>query len=177
MYRVTSVIGKLNEWWVGEEDLAHAAQRGTLVHKFCLDYAGAVYFVGGEMLPQELQGYYLSFKNWFDEYVVEVIAVEPELVFLDLVGHPDLICRIKGDTKPTVVDLKTSATMMKIFRLQLASYKKLATENGYNIGRIGGLQLKADGSPARFKPYTRTYEQDWAIVLSMLNIERWLASD
>jgi hypothetical protein len=125
--------------------LANAADRGTRVHAACAAIAQQLWTLG---IEDDARGYVESFHEWFVSSVVEAVAVEKEFkdCNLGLVGHPDLICRIRGDNVLTLVDYKTAVTSLPIWQGQLAAYCHLARINGFEIGRCASLQLKKDGS-------------------------------
>ena len=79
--------------------------------------------------------------------VDEVLAGEIELVdpVFGFEGHPDLIVMLKGDEKPTLIDLKTPATKSPLWVAQLAAYRHLCRENGYAVDRVASLRLKKNG--------------------------------
>ena len=87
-------------------------------------------------------------------------------------GHPDLLCIIIGDTKITLVDLKTPLAESPTWRPQLAAYRRLAIKNGYDIGRVGSLRLNPDGGRAIFTEYTDE-KADFAAFLNALMIAKY----
>ena len=151
------------------ETLAYAADRGTRVHAVCTDYSLGKFVV----VPYDCQGFFESYKGWFDKYVEKVIAVEIELKCdtYGIVGHSDLICVLRNDKEPTVIDLKTPAATSRLWRVQLAAYYYLAKPK-YNPKRVASLRLKKDGSPPIFNEYTSQAE-DFAAFLSCLFATRF----
>lgn len=145
--RVTSILSPYTDFsMVSEDTLAAAAERGTAVHEASAAYALGIWAT----VPEDLQGYFDSFRAWFDKYVREVIAVEEEIRHprLGYVGHVDLIARISGYQKDrpvvAVVDYKTPLTASRTWRAQIAAYVEPCREKyGVEIG--GDLQLRRDG--------------------------------
>jgi len=130
-----------------------AAARGTRVHSACTAHALGLWC---PPLPADEQGYLDSFVKWFDLAVAEVAWCEKELIDegLGFRGHPDLLCKVKGDTKLTLIDLKTPAAKLKAWRAQLAGYWHLCESNGYGpIGRVASLRLKPKGGMPIFDDY------------------------
>ena len=135
------------------EVLEKAAARGTEAHLGCYRYAV------GEWSPtpvsEDARGYVASFKQWADKWMDEVIAAEEG--FIDptyrIKGHPDLVCRVRHETKPVVIDFKTPVTKNKTWCLQLAGYLHLVRENGIDAIRAFVLQLHKDGRMARAVSY------------------------
>jgi len=174
MIRVTKPLKPfVNFGQVHPDVLDYASKRGTAVHQACHLYAQGKFAVTGHW-PSDYHGYFKSFKKWFDCYVKEVIATEIELKDIDLglVGHPDLLCVMEGDTKTTLVDMKTPASESKTWPVQLSAYRHLAVKNGYDIGRVGSLRLKKDGKMAIFTEYSDS-PADFACYMNMLMVEKY----
>lgn len=171
---VTQVLSVYQDFsQIPEHVLNHAAERGTKVHAACAAHAQGLWV---PPLEDEVRGYFESGRNWFDSVVEEVVLVEGELVDkgLGFCGHPDLICRIKGDTAFTVVDYKTPAVKNLIWRAQLAAYKHLveATRPGqWIVQRVLSLRLSKEGKPPKVDEYLNS-PKDFAAFLSALNAYR-----
>lgn len=152
--------------------LEAAAQRGTETHRLCSTYARGLPIIGA--IAPECSGYFLSFQQWFDLSVEKVHLVEAHLedpVYL-FCGHPDLICTLRGDPGPTLIDLKTPITEAPTWRGQLSAYDRLAEVNNCPVIRCGSLQLKRDGNPAKFREYKRD-GRDFAAFLNALTAYRY----
>jgi hypothetical protein len=152
IYSVTTILSKyLNFSVVPSEVLEAAAARGTEVHDYCANYALGIWSL---TLPLCLEGYGLSFRRWFDEYVVEVLLVEQTLSdpVIGYKGKIDLIAKLKGDFHPSVIDYKTPITAGPTWDAQVAAYIHLANHNSIPAERGGDLKLKKDGSPAKYVP-------------------------
>jgi len=150
---VTQVLSLFTDFsGIRPEVLAHAAERGTRVHRAC---AAIVQGLWIPSLDDEAAGYVRSFETWFP-VVEEVVLSEEELVDPDLGfrGHPDLICRIKGDQRLTLIDFKTPVTKQPLWRAQLSAYRHLAHRESYDVERIASLRLKADGKRPILDEYT-----------------------
>jgi len=121
-----------------------AAERGSQVHQACAAIAQGLM----PMHYQEMTGYVDSFRGWFRRVVVEVWTVEHYLETHSMppfCGTPDLIVKLKGESKLAVVDLKTPSAASRSWSLQLAGYRRLAELNGYSIGRAFSLRLDYNG--------------------------------
>jgi len=129
--------------------LAAAAARGTRVHRVCAGIARGL-FVGE--IPEEIDGFIASFQTWFDR-VDEVILVEERLqdpVFMYR-GTPDLVVRLRGDSAPRLIDLKTPASLGKLWAAQIAAYSRLFyVHTRQNCQHSGTLRLRRDGRPPIF---------------------------
>jgi hypothetical protein len=167
--RVTSIINPPSGFEsIPPDVLAAAGQRGTAVHEACAAYAVGLW----SPVPNDLQGYFASFRLWFDSYVVEVIAVEVELVHpaFRYVGHADLIARITGvTTRPvvTVIDYKTPIVATRKWNMQCAGYVEAARKQyGAEVG--GALQLRKDGGLPKMT-WVEDQAQAFAAFLGMLS--------
>lgn len=174
-----SVTQVLSPWVdysrVPPDVLERAADRGRRVHALCASYAQGLWI---PEIPEECAPYFESFTRWFDSSVEQVKAVEVELV--DTVngycGHPDIICKIKGDKGLALPDIKTPQQEMKTWRIQLAAYKQLAITNRYQIDRVFSLRLDSKGGQVKITEYTDS-ATDFAIFLSALTVWRFMKED
>jgi len=145
--RVSTILAPYADFsMVSPEVLELASFRGTEVHKCCAAYALDLFAPA----PEERAGYFSSFRQWFDLYVIEVLAVEVELIHpaWRYAGHADLIARVTGFAPGcpvvAVVDMKTPVTASMTWKCQIAAYVEAARKNyGATIG--GALQLDKDG--------------------------------
>ena len=174
MIRVTEALKPFTDFSMIHPDvLDYASERGTVIHKACCNWVNMV-FVPTHSWPPDYTGYFHSFIDWYRNYVEEVVDTEIELLDQELgyLGHPDLLCVIIGDTKITLVDLKTPLAESPIWKPQLAAYRHLAIWNGYDIGRVGSLRLKPDGGRAIFTEYTDE-KANFAAFLNALMIAKY----
>lgn len=158
--RVSQIISMFSNFSHVREELLHEAQvRGTLVHEACLSYACGFM---SPPIPPEYQGYFESFKSWFDQYVDKVLYAEGFFFFGDTHsgqyfdtlrndlygyrGRPDIVFRFKGSTENVLGDLKTALALSRLWQLSLAGYENLMTSFGIPIDRRLTIRLKADGS-------------------------------
>lgn len=107
--------------------------------------------------PREYAGYVASFRWWFDRYVDDVLLVEEELADpeLEYIGHPDLLVMSRSLGGIILPDLKTPLTQQKVWKAQLAAYRRLLEADRHiNANRIGSLRLSPEGKPPIFNDYT-----------------------
>ncbi len=148
--RVTHVLSPFSGLHNVDPDvLAHAAERGTKVHKIC---EGIVLGLGEIGTDDETWGYVESFKKWW-ELGVDVISVEERFWDDELcvTGQVDLIIRTEQGL--AIVDLKTTSKPSKTWPIQGAAYAHLAKKAGYDIKRIFFLHLNKHGKPPRLIEY------------------------
>jgi hypothetical protein len=143
---VTQILSPFADFSTVPPDvLQAAAERGTAVHEACAAYALNL----PAAVPPELSGYFQSFKSWFDQYVVEVLAVEEEVVHprLGYMGHVDLIATVAGiRPKQTVavIDYKSPVVASRSWSCQLSAYLEASREK-YGAEVAGALMLRKDG--------------------------------
>ena len=174
MISVTRVLSCLSDFGaIPPAVLENACVRGSQTHAACLSYA-----VGGWVRPlsEQVQPFFDSFVAWFDAYITSVEGVEIEAVSkkYDYVGHIDMIATIKGNKKPSVIDLKTPAQGNKSWPSQVSAYRQAAIESGYKLAPgCYSVRLRKDGGPALAKHYSSQADH-LAIFLSALNLKRYL---
>jgi len=150
MLTVTQVLGKYADFSkIKPEVLRAACDRGTNLHA-CI--SGMFEDLWSKEDPA-IAGYLQSFKRWREEFVVETALVEKRLISekWGYSGKIDWVGRMRGDNKLRVIDWKSPLVGTLIHKLQVAAYRNLAIENGYDIGEAGCLYLKKNGDPAIFK--------------------------
>jgi hypothetical protein len=170
--RVTEVLAPYKNFDnVLPEVLAHASDRGDKVHDFCDLYALNMLI---EKPSEEVKPYFESFKNWFDEYVDEVIYTEKRLSHPDLflTGQFDLLCRLKGSPALVLVDHKTPKLHEISWRMQMAAYRFLIRELlGLEVDRRISLRLDSEGKEPKIVEYM-DHAHDERLYLNQVEIYR-----
>lgn len=179
MLTVTQVIQPWSDFSrVPQHKLDEAIKRGVAVHRSCAAYASKLW---SPPLADCYHGYFNSFKRWFDTTVVEVIAVEPEIVhpIYGYAGHPDLIARLKGDNCNSLIDYKTPAAQAnKAWRTQLAGYDDATNKMSiYSTKRVLALRLTKNGGMPIINEYTNTLASDFSVFLSCLHAYRFFKGE
>jgi hypothetical protein len=167
MHSVTRILSPWsNLSMVSDEVLTSASERGTRVHAACAAYA-LDYPVEG--LQEGDEGYFESFRDWFDATVEQVINVEQEYTCktYGFVGHPDAVLTLKGSEEIWVIDWKTPRTLNKSFRLQIAAYRHLTQAH-----RGATLRLSPEGKRAILDEFTGM-ERDFCVFLNCLSAWRF----
>lgn len=168
--QLPSVTRILSPWAdfsrVPDDVLAHAAERGTLVHRACACHLTGVW---SPPVTPEIAGYVLSFEQWAP-VVADVTLVEDALVDegAGYQGHPDLICRLQGDDCLTLVDFKTPLSRAKAWRPQLAAYQALAQKRGLDVRRLMSVRLKKNAGRPIVNESTATAAHDLAVFRNAL---------
>lgn len=170
---MTTVLSPFQDFSRVRPDVLEAAcERGSKVHAAAAAYALEVW---SPALPEELQGYFTSFTTWFDAYVDEVVLVEPEWIDEELGygGHPDLLCRMRGDSFLSLPDLKTPLAGQKSWGPQCSAYRRLGIKKGYDVRRNFSVRLRPNGAPALVTEYSGNYEFDLGIFLNALAVFKY----
>jgi len=129
--------------------LAHAAARGTKVHKICEAIMSGL---GEHDVDEECWGYVESFKEWWG---TGKPIVEIERRFwcddLEITGQVDMI--IETPDGLAIVDIKTSSAPSKTWEAQGSAYYYLACKAGLHIEKVWFLHLNKHGKPATVYEY------------------------
>lgn len=188
---VTTVIGSVIrkpglEKWIGELGNAEAervrceaAGHGTLVHALAALVVEGVPSIpmGEESAPTSAQ--VDAFTAWYESYVEVVHAVELPVASerYRYAGTLDYLVRMKGDRRPTLIDVKSGKALYPEMRYQSAAYRHALiwsegglAQYGYERRdcRRGVLHIPRDAEgPARFHEHRR-HEADLQGFLSCL---------
>ena len=176
---VTQILSVYQDFSMVPENVLHmACERGQRVHAICAAIAKGL-FVPTNVVTPDIAGYVASFQKWF-EYVEKVHLVEEELTHTGFgyMGHPDLVVTIKGDSEPSLWDLKTPAIVGPTWKAQLAAYDKLIHEDtNLKPNRCGSIRLKPNGKPPILDEYTGYKEDAFTAFLSALNAYRYFKGE
>ncbi len=165
---VTQVLKPWSDFSRVDLDLLNMAkERGSEAHAICAAIAQGLWY---EEPRPEVAGYVRSYQDWFESSVSEVCWVETKLVddVYRFTGTPDLAVILKGDTTPSLWDIKTPRAVSHLWRYQVAAYRHLARKAGCMVERIGCLRLSPDGGPLILDEYTRTASRDFNVFLAAL---------
>jgi len=111
------------------------AQIGSSLHHICCFFNRDQSF---EMpSTSQLGQMFDTYRKWFGMVVDTVVAAEQLVVSkkFGYAGTLDLLAVLKGDTTPSVIDLKTSKTFWPTMALQLAAYQQALLEEGKEVDR------------------------------------------
>lgn len=129
--------------------VAHAADRGTKVHRIC---EGIMKGLGELGVDDETRPYVESFKKWWEKGH-EVLMMEKRFWDdeLQLTGQVDLIIRTPDGL--AIVDLKTTSKPSNTWPAQGSAYAYLAKKAGHDIQKIYFLHLLKSGKEAKIYEY------------------------
>jgi len=148
--RVTHVLSPFSGLdHVDPDILAHAADRGTKVHKICEAIASGLGEIG---VDDETWGYVESFKQG---WALGINVVSMEERFWDdeicLTGQVDFIIQTQHGL--AIVDLKTSSKPSKTWAAQGSAYAYLAKKSGYDIKKVYFIHLNKHGKAPKIIEY------------------------
>ncbi len=149
---------------VPDDVLAHAAERGTLVHRAC---ACRLMGVWSPPVSSEVAGYVLSFEQWAP-IVADVVLARGNSDRERRYRGSDLICRLQGDAFLSVIDFKTPLARARAWRPQLAAYQALARKHGMDVRRLLSVRLKKTAGRPIVNESTATAAHDLAIFRNAL---------
>lgn len=174
--RVTDVLNPYSDLCAIDPDVvAKAAERGTRVHKFCEMYALGLFLTD---IDEDCNNYFQAFKNWFDGCVEHVIHCETRCnsAQYKLSGAFDLIVVLRGDTRATLIDIKTPDVAKKSWQLQTAAYQMLALEClQLDVDRRMCLMLPKNVGTSKIIEYT-DHARDQELYLQALQLFRFFNS-
>ncbi len=166
--RVTDVLFPVSG--LGKIDpiiLQRAADRGTLVHKYCDSVPSALKEgFGVNVLEDNARPYVESFIKWLPR---EFIAKPPRFYCDELLITGECDAIYKEDGALVLVDYKTSAKESKTWRLQGSAYCYMARKAGYDIKRLEFVKLSKTGKA----PEVFVYEEDFNMFLKCLEIYKY----
>jgi len=171
IYSVTTVLRPFQDFrGVPRGLLETAGKRGRAVHAASASFARNLWV---NPLPPEWNGYFLSFKSWFQQYVDRVFFVEKRMECKEFgfTGQGDLGVKLI-DGRDMVVDLKTPLVESPTWKAQLAAYRFLARLClPYQFEGMS-LILHPGGGSAKAVVYDYA-DDDFAAFLSALNAYRY----
>jgi len=173
---VTQVLSVYSDFSkIDPRTLEAAAQRGTDVHKACAAIAQGLFPV----VPEDIDGYVVSFRRWFENVeVVELVEQHLEDPTFMYHGTPDLVVRLRGDSAPRLIDLKTPISKGRLWSAQIAAYERLFTVNyGEQCQHSGTLRLRRDGKPPVFDEYRHTAYDLQAFLAALTAYRNFMMED
>lgn len=122
-----------------------AKARGTAVHDVVEAWENTDRVVGQE---GPFAGYAKAFQSWVDHNNVTLVEHERTVVSkkYGYAGTLDLLVKINGFTKPTLIDIKTGKDLYPEVHLQMSAYGKAMEEQGIELQGTAALLLMEDGT-------------------------------
>lgn len=154
--------------------LVRAAERGTALHRLCCQHLASLAGLCAEPVEVEAEhvAAYEGLLDWIRVRAVEPVAVEQEggNVRHGYIGHPDLLCLYGQRQIETLIDLKFTAQILPLNRVQVRAYWEL---EGFTTARQAFL-VHIDPRTGRWTEH-RIHKTgpEWPAFLSALNVWRW----
>lgn len=174
--RVSTVLRVLDDSYadIPEAVLARAAERGEKLHRLCLSYLASLAGLCAKpaAIPDEFNRAYLAFVQWVAENHVEPIAVEQEAVCSQhrYRGTPDALVLFGAHKVLAILDLKFTAAILRINRVQIQAYWRL--DEYKTADRV--MLLHINPTNGDLKPHKIPKNpHDWAGFLNALSVWRW----
>lgn len=171
--RVTEILESYSNFQgIPPSVLAHAADRGERIHRYCELYSRSLLIDEPDL---ECKDYVDSFIRWFDYSVACVIHSELRVnsIKYRLSGKFDMLVILKGDTEMTLVDIKSPQYPSITWKLQTAAYRILIREElGINAHRRMCLSLDKHGGHARVHEHLK-HDRDERLYLNALELHRF----
>lgn len=180
--RVSTILKVLDDAYEGvpQASLEAAAERGEALHRLCLSYLASL---GGlclaphqiSAIPDAYLPAYTSFVQWCQANQVEPVAVEQqsESKKYGFTGTPDALILFGPHKLERLLDLKFTATILRINKVQIQAYWKLDLYK--DAEHVMLLHIKP--LTGELKPHKIAKNpHDWAAFLNALSIWRWRQS-
>lgn len=150
-----------------------AGDLGSMVHDYCQAIDEGKPFL--KTINEEIAMIVDSYRQWSKVMVKRWIRIE-EVVCCDhyqYAGRLDRVAVLKGERRPTVIDLKTSGAISKEMGLQLAAYQHCLEDQGLKPHRriVVHLDKKNPGEPVRVYEFD-DYDRDLRLFLYSLELYR-----
>jgi len=182
--RVTAILNIIHrpelERWRGELGNIEAdrirddmAAIGTSLHNICRLFNRDQSFE----IPARSQigQMFETYRQWFETAIDTVIETEQLVVSrkFGYAGTFDLLAVLKGDTTPSVIDLKTSKDFWPTMALQLAAYREALLEEGKKVDRRLVIRIdKLETGKLQIKEYSQ-HARDFNAFLAALSLFRY----
>lgn len=171
--RVSTILRILDDAYAGvpQGAMEAAAERGTALHRLCLTYLASLDGVHEAPVPTPpYEAAYQAFVQWVTQHGVLNVAVEEGGTNTKhgYQGTPDAMVIVRGVY--TLIDLKFTASILRINRVQLQAYWRL---DEYAEAKQA-LLLHIHPVTGDVKQQTvKKNPHDWAAFLNALSIWKW----
>lgn len=170
---VTQVLGKLHDFSMVPRDVLEAAcVRGTIVHRLC------EYHDLNDLDPSSIGEWWPYLDAWINfiaDYGAEWHGIE-QRGYSRRHGFAGTMDRRGVFAKKApgrwIVDVKTSVQPHRVWGMQTAAYRQIATEEdpSWMLARRATVQLRPDGT-YRFLEWSDP--EDWTAFLALIHLSNW----
>ena len=171
--RVSTILQVLDDAYMGVPQalMDKAADRGIALHGLCLSYLASLDGLCEEPVPtpQYTQAHE-CFKSWTKQHGLLQVATEESSVCTKYGyrGTPDAMVILGG--KYTVLDLKFTASILRINKVQIQAYRKLDLYHEATQSVLLHINPTTGETKAHIIPNN---PRDWAAFLNALSVWRW----
>lgn len=174
--RVSDVLKVLDHTYgnVPAHVLTNAAERGERLHRLCLSALASLdglCSMPTNILTSDMNAFD-AFRQWVEIHRIEPIAVEQSSIcrLHRYRGTPDALVKYGSAGIPTLIDLKFTASILPINRVQIQAYGKLDLyEEAKQL-----LLLHIDPITGHLrKIIVKHNSRDWAAFQNALSVWRW----
>ena len=162
---------------VPQSVLDTAAERGEALHRLCLSYLASLDGLcpAPVYIEKEYRAAYEKFVDWCTVNDVRPIAVEQEGVntLNGFRGHPDALVLFGPQKILVLIDLKFTAALLRINRVQVQAYWRLDLFK--DAERVMLIHIKPLTGELKVHPIKKN-PSDWAAFLNALSVWKWRQS-
>ena len=171
--RVSTILRVLDDAYAGVPPavLEAAAARGTALHRLCLSYLASMDGLCEEpIVTPAYRCAYAAFQAWVKAHDVTPLAIEHPSISTKYQyrGTPDAL--VLCGTVPTVIDLKFTASILRINRVQVQAYRRLDLYAEAKKTVLVHINPVTGETQAQTIPNNA---RDWAAFLNALSVWRW----
>ena len=175
--RVSTILKLIDDSYscVPAHVLDFAAQRGTELHRLCLQHLASMIGLCSipDDIPAEYSQVYLGFLEWIEKKKVipELIEEQSSNKTYGFRGTPDLLCRTGSKGELVLPDLKFTDKILPMNKVQIRAYWEL---DGYRDAKKACL-VHIDWKTGKWTEH-HLYKNgggEWPVFLSGLQIWRW----
>lgn len=191
--RVTHVIKILDKsglarWRgkVGNQEADRLSREGSRIgsefHAVAQQINQGMHQTRGWQAPGEFRFMAAAYIDWLHKYVAEIRAVE-QTYFSNgpdapedeprYAGTLDVLGVIRGDTLPSIIDVKTSKSYSDDWCLQLSGYRRLLTLNGIETARRLIVHVPKEGKIEAVTYDFKDHDEDEAAWMDALHLWQW----
>lgn len=122
-----------------------AKDRGSAVHDIVEAWENTGKVVG---LEGQFKGYAQAFESWIKSNNIKLLEHERSVYSKKYryAGTLDLLVKVNGFDKPTLIDVKTGKDIYAEAHLQVSAYKQALLEDGVELQDTAILLLQEDGT-------------------------------
>jgi hypothetical protein len=184
---VLSSLGKpgLDRWrgrlgnYEADKVANEARDLGTAFHAVAAEIGRGAHMQRGWQPPGEFREMAFAYIDWLHEYIQEVVQVEFTTYSEDprYGGTLDMLGILRGDSRPSIIDVKTSKSPSSDWPLQLAAYRKSVRDSGVDVDKRVIIRIPKTGVCVPETYMYPDHDEDEEIWLEVLKYWNWVSRD